>query len=195
MADFRKMIPFVILWETGVVQKKGETNEALFSRAKLSKGGFTNDPDDKGGATCIGVTLGTFQTYMAKKGVRAVTASELKSISYESWLEILKKMYWDRWKADSINDQSVAEILVDWVWGSGKWGIVIPQRILGVKEDGIVGPKTLEAVNSFDPLSFFQAVKSERIEFYHDIVKKTPSQQKFLNGWINRTNDHVYIKY
>lgn len=189
MADFRKMIPFVILWETGVVQKKGETNEALFSRAKLSKGGFVNDPDDKGGATCIGVTLGTFQTYMAKKGVRAVTASELKSISYESWLEILKKMYWDRWHADDIKSQSVAEVVVDFVWASGKWGIIIPQRMLGVTDDGIVGVMTLDALNRKDPKEFFDALIQERISFVEDIVKKTPSQKKFLNGWKNRIND------
>lgn len=195
MANFKNMVPFLIKWETGIVKKQGESNESLFARAKESKSGFVDDPDDRGGATVLGVTLGTFKNYMVKKGKPNMTVNDLKKLSYEDWLSILKSMYWDRWKADSINDQSVAEILVDWVWGSGKWGIVIPQRILGVKEDGIVGPKTLEAVNSFDPPSFFQAVKSERIEFYHDIVKKTPSQQKFLNGWINRTNDHVYIKY
>ena len=35
------------------------------------------------------------------------------------------------------------DCLVDWVWGSGVWGLKIPQDMLGVKADGQVGPKTL----------------------------------------------------
>jgi hypothetical protein len=31
----------------------------------------------------------------------------------------LKSLYWDKWKADQIKSQSVANILVDWVWASG----------------------------------------------------------------------------
>lgn len=189
MADFKKMIPFVILWETGVSLKMGESNEALFRRAKASKSGFVDDPDDRGGATVLGVTIGTFSNYMAKKGVRSVTVNDLKNLSYEDWLSILKKMYWDRWHADDIKSQSVAEVLVDWVWASGKWGVIIPQRMLGVTDDGIVGVMTLDALNKKDPKDFFDALIQERISFVEDIVKKTPSQKKFLNGWKNRIND------
>jgi hypothetical protein len=35
-------------------------------------------------------------------------------------------MYWDKWKADKIENQSIANLLVDWVWTSGKWGIIFP---------------------------------------------------------------------
>ena len=34
-----------------------------------------------------------------------------------------------------------ANTLVDWLWCSGAWGIKIPQKILGLKVDGIVGEK------------------------------------------------------
>lgn len=190
----QKMVPFLIKWECGVEQKKGESNESLFKRAKESKFGFVNDPVDKGGATVIGVTLGTYQTYMAKKGIRNVSTTDLKNMEYKDWLAILKKMYWDRWHADGIKNQSIAEILVDWTWGSGKWGIVIPQRLLGVIDDGIVGVMTLDALNKRDPADFHESVKLERIAFYHGIVKKTPSQEKFLKGWINRTEDHIFVK-
>jgi lysozyme family protein len=189
MADFKKMIPFIIKWETGVSLKMGESNEALFRRAKASKSGFVDDPDDRGGATVLGVTIGTFSNYMAKKGVRSVTVNDLKNLSYEDWLSILKKMYWDRWHADDIKSQSVAEVLVDWIWASGKWGVIIPQRMLGVTDDGIVGVMTLDALNKKDPKDFFDALIQERISFVEDIVKKTPSQKKFLNGWKNRIND------
>lgn len=189
MADFKKMIPFIIKWETGVSLKMGESNEALFRRAKASKSGFVDDPDDRGGATVLGVTIGTFSNYMAKKGVRSVTVNDLKNLSYEDWLSILKKMYWDRWHADDIKSQSVAELVVNWTWGSGKWGIIIPQRVLQVTDDGIVGVMTLDALNRREPKELFEAIKEKQTQFYYDIVEKTPSQKKFLNGWLNRLND------
>lgn len=189
MAKMDLMVPFIIKWESGVTQKKDESNENLFERAKASKGGFVNDPDDRGGATCMGVTLGTFQNYMEKKGIRNASTTDLKNMRYKDWLEILKKMYWNRWHADDIKSQSVAEVVVDWVWASGKWGVVIPQRMLGVTADGIVGVMTLDALNRKDPKEFFDSLIQERISFVEDIVKRTPSQEKFLKGWKNRIFD------
>ena len=44
MADVRKLAPFILKWE----------------------GGFVNDPDDLGGATNMGVTIGTYEAYCRK---------------------------------------------------------------------------------------------------------------------------------
>ena len=126
MADVNKLAPFILKWE----------------------GGFVNDPADLGGATNMGVTVGTYEAYCRKKGYPKPTIERLKNLTTEEWAEILKTMYWDRWKADLITSQSVANILVDWVWASGAHGVKIPQRLLGVAVDGIVGPKTIAAVNA-----------------------------------------------
>ena len=102
---------------------------------------------------------------------------------------ILKPHYWDRWKADQIISQPIANILVDWVWGSGKWGVIIPQRILGLQTDGVVGRLTIAAVNKQNPAELFARIKTARVEFLNNIVKNDPSQRVFLKGWINRLND------
>ncbi|GAE14580.1 AmpG protein [Bacteroides pyogenes JCM 6292] len=87
-------------------------------------------------------------------------------------------------------------------------GILIPQRLLGVKVDGIVGKKTLEALNAQDPDKFFQTVFDARKKFLQDItagsVKRyearigrkatekellTHTNKRFLKGWLNRLND------
>jgi lysozyme family protein len=78
------------------------------------------------------------------------------------------------------------------VWGSGTNGIKIPQKVLGVKQDGIVGPKTLAAVNNADPKDLFNQIKVQRGMFLYRIVEKDPKQKKFLNGWLNRLNDLQY---
>lgn len=166
MADVNKLVPFILKWE----------------------GGFVNDPDDLGGATNMGVTLATYMQYCRKKGYPVPTVDRLKRMSEREWAEILKTMYWDRWKADQIINQSVANILVDWVWASGIHGIKRPQKILGVDVDGIVGVQTIAAVNARDGKDLFYAIKSDRVNFIDEICKARPANEKFRKGWLNRIN-------
>lgn len=166
MADVNKLAPFILQWE----------------------GGFVNDPDDLGGATNKGITLSTYESFCRRKGYPKPTVERLKNISRTDWIEILKTMYWDKWKADQIMNQSVANILVDWVWASGGYGIKRPQKILGVKVDGIVGSLTISAVNACDSRELFYAIKSDRIKFIDEICESRPVNNKFKRGWLNRIN-------
>lgn len=152
------------------------------------EGGFVNDKDDMGGATNKGVTISTWRKVgYDKDGDGDIDVADLKLITdKEAVNAVLRPHYWDRWKADQIESQSLANILVDWVWGSGAHGIRIPQRMLGVEQDGIVGRKTLAALNATDHRHFFEALQAERELFFHRIVAVKPSQKKFLKGWLRR---------
>ena len=72
--------------------------------------------------------------------------------------------------------------MVDWVWASGAHGIKIPQRLLGVTVDGIVGPKTIAAVNAKNPRELFDMIKIARFDFIEDICRKRPSKQQVQDG-------------
>lgn len=167
MADAKKYAAFLFPWE----------------------GRFVNDPLDHGGATNMGVTIATWrQCGYDKDGDGDIDVDDMKLLSLSDATMVMKKYYWDRWKADQINSQSVAMTLVEWVWGSGKWGIIIPQRILGLKEDGIVGPVTLSAVNAQPAQELFQKLQTAKIDFVEDIVRRDPSQARFIKGWKRRIN-------
>lgn len=171
------------------------------------EGGFVNDPADAGGATNKGVTIATWrQVGYDKDGDGDIDVADLKLLTdADVRNRVLKPAFWDRWKADRIISQGVANILVDWVWGSGKHGIVIPQRLLGVVSDGIVGEKTLAAVNAADPRQLFDAIFEARKKFLHDITNqsiaryerkigrkateaelKKHTNKRFIKGWLNR---------
>ena len=170
MANSSKLVPFILQWE----------------------GGFVNDPLDVGGATNKGITIGTFTEYKRRKGLKAPTIQDLKNISNEDWHEVFKGLYWDRWRADEIKSQAVANILVDWVWASGSHGIKRPQRLLGVTADGVVGSKTIAALNAKDPAELFRMIKADRLKFIDEICEKRPANNRFKKGWLNRINA---IKY
>lgn len=172
MANINKLIPHILKWE----------------------GGWSNDPADKGGPTMKGITLAVYTSYRAKKGRPTPSQKDLKNITEEEWKDILKSMYWDRWKADQINNQSIANLLVDWVWTSGVYGIKFPQRILGVTDDGLVGNKTLSAINNYpDQKELWQKLWKRREQHFTSIANATPSNKKFLKGWLNRLNDLKYV--
>jgi lysozyme family protein len=193
MANIEKYIPILFRWEAGIIMKDNETIEQAFARAK--KKGWADDPLDKGGATMIGVTIGTYRTYCKYKGKKVPTKTDLKNITYKEWRDIVHTMYWSKWKADLIENQHVANMIVDWVWASGQGiGIKRVQKLLGVTADGIVGPKTLAAVNSQDPKELFTKVYNARAAHFNAIVKNNPSQKKWLKGWMNRIN-YIYNLY
>ena len=166
MAKAELLMPFILKWE----------------------GGFSDHPVDRGGATNMGVTLTTFQTFYGADR----TADDLRAMTEAQWLHIFKTGYLDRWQADRIVSQSLADILVDWLWASGVYGITRPQKILGVEPDGIVGEKTLAALNSQRPEPLFLQIKAARIAFVEGIVRNNPSQKVFLQGWKNRIYDLNY---
>ena len=117
MANIEEYIPILFRWEAGINMKDGETIEQAFQRAK--KTGWSNDPLDSGGATMIGVTIGTYRSYCKYKGKKVPSSQDLKNITYKEWRDIVHTMYWSKWKADLIEDQKVANMIVDWVWASG----------------------------------------------------------------------------
>ena len=119
----------------------------------------------------------------------------MKIISNEDLVEhILRPHYWNRWQADRIVSQALANILVDWVWGSGRYGIAIPQSVLGVKADGIVGEETLGALNGHpDPEKLFGQIKQVRERYLRMIFERRPANRKFLKGWLSRLNDFKWI--
>lgn len=147
-----------------------------------------NDPADAGGATNKGVTLKTFRLVYGQ----GKTVADLKRITDEQWQAVYKRYYWDKWRADEIRNQSIANLLVDWVWASGRYGITIPQALLGVKVDGVVGPKTIAALNGWrDDSELFRAIWQDRKKYF-ELVARKGQNAKFLRGWLNRLNG---IKY
>lgn len=156
------------------------------------EGGYVNDPRDSGGATNRGVTLATYRSVFGNKK----TIADLKKITYEEWSIIFKKYYWDKCKADFIENQSVANMLVDFAWHSGvKNAVERIQRAVKVEDDGIMGRVTIGAINSYylGQDTLFDELKEARLSF----MKGCKSWNAHKNGWTKRLDSICFgsLKY
>jgi len=138
-----------------------------------NEGGFSDDPNDHGGATRYGVT----QSEAARHGfdVHTLTVDQAKSI-YRT----------DYWHYDGVADQNIATKLLDMAVNMGDVTTVkIVQGICGVPKDGVIGPATLAAINTSSKLTL-DALRSACVRRYARIVAADPTQSVFLVGWMER---------
>lgn len=150
---------------------------------KRFEGGFGTDGSDCGG-TMSGVTLCTYKAFYGKNK----TVKDLKKMTDEEWWYIFRKGFYDRCKADQIKNDSICLLVVDWAYNSGVKGAIRQvQKALGCVADGIIGPKTLAALNAENSEDVFQAIWTQRYLFYRTLALK-PEKAKFLKGWLRRLN-------
>ena len=174
MADIKKLIPYILKWEGGLSNHRADKASA-FPCPTPYRG-------QMGYHTNKGITYATWVNLFDRSNDQRFL--EMKQEDFE---KVLKTLYWDRAKADFIRSQAVANIVVDWIWASGVWGIKFTQRLLGLKEDGVVGAKTLEALNNADG-TLAERLLQARIRHFKNLAQK-PSQSVFLKGWLNRMHD------
>ena len=149
---------------------------------------YTNDPDDKGGATKYGITVRTLTAIRFDvDGDGDVTENDVKSLTYSQAKDILKRKYWDVIQADSIESERIAIKLFDCAVNMGPARATrIAQEALndlryGLVVDGLMGPKTLSALNGSDEDVFFLFLVSRLEQYYVGL-----NQRKFLKGWLRR---------
>lgn len=162
--------------------------EAALSLLLLEEGGWSNHPNDKGGATFNGVTQATYDDYrtrLAKKpkqSVRKTTEDEVRNL-YEV-------MYWRAAGCDRL-PWPISYMTFDAAVNSGvsravRW----TQAGMGIQQDGQVGPNTIsvaqQAVLEGDGKKLLGIVDA-RTEFLARLVQRSPTQASFLLGWWRRT--------
>lgn len=161
--------------------------DQAFEHVIVAEGGdkYTNDPFDHGGPTKYGITQATLSAFRGKP----VSESDVKNLTEQEAKMIYRSKYWNPLACDNIKSQIIATILFD--QGVNK-GITAAakniQEAVGVKVDGMIGPKTLAAINSkLDRETAFRFICISQ-EGYARIVQKDHTQARFLVGWLRRTH-------
>lgn len=197
MADILKLAPIILLWEAGakyeMTDSKGKPYTLPLAKQweYAVKKGYSNRPDDLGGPTFCGITLKTYKAYCKRKWKPTPSVYDLRRITLDIWIDVLR-MFWDKMCADQINNQSVANLCVDNVFNTGASYIKQIQVVLSVEPDGIVGSKTIAAINGANQRDLFAKLVEKRRLFYLNLIMAKPGQSSNKNGWMNRL---AYYKF
>ena len=91
------------------LDNEGSTVEDALKYSLKNEGGFVNHPADKGGATNMGITIGTLSAYLGKKA----TVTDVKNLTHETVADIYRERYFNPMGLSKIVDQSIATALFD----------------------------------------------------------------------------------
>lgn len=157
------------------------------------EGGYANVAGDSGGETYQGISR---KNWPAWRGWLIIDKSKplkhnqlLKDKRLADLVEVFYyEHFWKSIQGDKIAAQAVANFLLDFYINSGYHAVKTAQHVVGAKEDGVMGPKTLSAINAAEPEDLLSRLKAARLSFLKGIVARNPSQEKFLNGWQNRVD-------
>ena len=176
-----------------VVNASGDIFDKIFEYILQVEGGYSNDKNDKGGKTKYGIIEVEARKYGYKGDMRDLT----KGIAED----IYKNKYYLSNNLDKIKDKRVALSIADWTINSGNWGTKKAQQTVNILKgdilvvDGILGEKSIQAINSINPEIFLTQYHELQRKFYQAIVAHNSSQKVFLKGWLNRVaRKEEYIK-
>ena len=177
MADFQKALSFVL----------------------GNEGGFSNDPNDEGGATNYGISLRFLRSLSDEKlrGYGFYIPPDLLSIekmTIDQATAVYKGEFWEAAPFDQIQRQSIANYVFDMAVNHGvSMGVKLLQRALCacmmsknyMPEDGILGDKTVNAM-SHGCLGLPAVMVAQRAQYYRELVHVRPADREFLDDWLVR---------
>jgi lysozyme family protein len=150
------------------------------------EGGFTNNPNDRGGPTNFGITAADYGRWLGESA--AATADEVRNMSQAVARQIYKKWYIADPGFDAVADDKLRLVLVDSgvLFGTARAAKWLQQEI-GVTADGRFGPATTAALANYPaPAQLPRRVLGQRLKSIARIVAGDRTQAVFLAGWINR---------
>lgn len=150
------------------------------------EGGFVDHPKDPGGATNRGVTIGTLKRLgIDVDGDGDSDITDLRNLRESDAVRVFKLFYADKVQADLL-PIGLDYAMTDFAVNSGPSRAAKHlQRILGIEQDGDIGPKTLAKVSACDPAALIASLSDSRLRF----LRALDTWPEFGRGWQRRVDD------
>lgn len=173
-----------------------------------NEGGYANDPDDRGGETYAGIARNFWGKWLGWKYIDrykrdyAIAKSKGRTkLSLAQWInasakvktepveELVNEFYrvnfWELNRLGDFKCQQLANTVYDFGVNSGKGRSArFIQEVAGAYNDGIIGRKSIDAINSKDCKTLYEAFNEKREAYYRGIA--VGKQAKFLRSWLSR---------
>lgn len=157
-----------------------ENFDLFLSEVLKHEGGYVDHPKDPGGATNLGITIGTLSSWLG----RPATKDEVKALTVKDVAPIYRRNYWDRIRGDDL-PSGVDTATGDFAVNSGvSRAAIYLQEVVGVAPDGKIGPMTLAAVRAMPAAAVVNKLCDNRLNF----LRRLSTFPTFGRGWTTRVN-------
>jgi lysozyme family protein len=170
------------------------------------EGGFVNDPNDPGGATNFGVTIGTMRRLgLDLTADGQVTEADVRALTREQAVTIFIEHYHDR-PGIVLLPPALRATVFDMQVNAGANAVRILQRLLrdfgqDIAVDGAIGPRTAAAAAAVwdaQGARLVDAYGIARRNFYYAIADARPASRRYARrrdggkgGWIRRAEEFI----
>ena len=146
------------------------------------EGGYVTDINDPGGETNFGISKKSYPDL------------DIQNLSRDEAIEIYHRDWWERYRYCELTNETIAAKVFDFSVNMGPGAahanlqLAVHQTTYGsIKIDGVMGPKTINAVNAHpEPDLLLAKYKLITIRHYADLNKP-----KYLRGWIYRALEDI----
>lgn len=146
------------------------TFDEAFEKLIGHEGGYVNDPRDPGGETKYGISK------------RSYPAEDIAGLTLDRAKLIYRRDFWGPAGCDAVHD-ALRFDLFDMAVNSGvRAAIRTLQGAVGETTDGVIGPRTLQAISSMPPARIVARFNGARLQF----MTSLPTWEAFGKGWARR---------
>ena len=151
------------------------TFDQAFEKLIGHEGGYVNHPNDPGGETNFGISK------------RAYPHEDIRGMTIERAKVLYRRDYWDAAGCDAVPEAAKFQVF-DMAVNSGvRAAIKNLQKTVGVMADGVIGPKTLQALQSMPAQRFIAHFNAQRLAFMAGLS----TWPTFGRGWALRIADNL----
>lgn len=160
------------------------TEDDIIDAIITREGGYSNRAEDSGGPTNFGITIRTLCNFRRDF---TLTAADVKNMRRAEAVAIYRDEYIRAPGFDAITDPHLRAHVIDFgvLHGQGTAAMAL-QKVLGVRQDAIIGPQTLAAIGKMGAARCSNRLMLARIRLQCRIVKRRPKDLANLNGWVDR---------
>jgi lysozyme family protein len=149
--------------------------DECFTRLMGNEGGYVNNPKDPGGETNWGISKRSYPTL------------DIKNLTQDDAKKIYKRDFWDKLGCNAY-PETLAFALFDCAVNSGiSMAIILLQRAVGVKDDGLLGSQTTMAVGKHDPDTLTAKFLGQRLLYMTNLRP----WDTFSKGWARRVAEQL----
>lgn len=162
--------------------------QKLHEFVKRWEGGFVNHPDDPGGATNMGITIGTLAEWRGTK----VTVEDVRNLSRVEADNIFRANYYSASRCGEMPERMAMVVYNCSVLSGRKRGIEFVQEAFNslgllvdgkpLVVDGVLGRMTMSAIRGADPSILAEAFMDRQ----EDYLRQLNTFSVFGKGWMNR---------